>query len=66
MVNGLTPWGNHQILPLGPLREPLKALGRADVVVIHHANLVPTTDFFIVCRCFLNYVSFKILLFLML
>ncbi|XP_011048307.1 PREDICTED: probable tetraacyldisaccharide 4'-kinase, mitochondrial isoform X1 [Populus euphratica] len=40
MVNGLTPWGNHQILPLGPLREPLKALGKADVVVIHHANLV--------------------------
>ncbi|KAJ6776449.1 TETRAACYLDISACCHARIDE 4'-KINASE [Salix koriyanagi] len=40
MVNGLTPWGNHQILPRGPLREPLKALGRADVVVVHHANLV--------------------------
>ncbi|CAK7338379.1 unnamed protein product [Dovyalis caffra] len=40
MVNGLTPWGNHQILPLGPLREPLKALGRADVAVVHHANLV--------------------------
>ncbi|XP_034932776.1 probable tetraacyldisaccharide 4'-kinase, mitochondrial isoform X2 [Populus alba] len=42
MVNGLTPWGNHQILPLGPLREPLTALGRADVVVIHHANLMGT------------------------
>lgn len=34
------PWGNSQLLPLGPLREPLTALRRADVVVIHHADLV--------------------------
>ncbi|KAJ1441350.1 Tetraacyldisaccharide 4-kinase [Sesbania bispinosa] len=40
MVNGLTLWGNCQLLPLGPLREPLTALRRADVVVIHHADLV--------------------------
>ncbi|GLT76011.1 hypothetical protein SLA2020_476970 [Shorea laevis] len=40
MVNGLMPWGNLQLLPLGPLREPLMALGRADVAVIHHADLV--------------------------
>lgn len=40
MVNGMMPWGNYQLLPLGPLREPLTALGRADVVVIHHADLV--------------------------
>ncbi|KAK7287538.1 hypothetical protein RIF29_00819 [Crotalaria pallida] len=40
MVNGLTLWGNLQLLPLGPLREPLTALKRADVVVIHHADLV--------------------------
>ncbi|KAK7316774.1 hypothetical protein RJT34_00485 [Clitoria ternatea] len=40
MVNGLTLWGNCQLLPLGPLREPLNALRRADVVVIHHADLV--------------------------
>ncbi|KAL5077482.1 hypothetical protein RYX36_016466 [Vicia faba] len=40
MVNGLTLWGNGQLLPLGPLREPLTALKRADVVVIHHADLV--------------------------
>ncbi|KAG5255142.1 tetraacyldisaccharide 4'-kinase family protein [Salix suchowensis] len=46
MVNGLTPWGNHQILPRGPLREPLKALGRADVVVVHHANLNVPLHFF--------------------
>ncbi|XP_057724164.1 probable tetraacyldisaccharide 4'-kinase, mitochondrial [Arachis stenosperma] len=40
MVNGLTLWGNLQLLPLGPLREPLTALKRADAVVIHHADLV--------------------------
>ncbi|XP_056163990.1 probable tetraacyldisaccharide 4'-kinase, mitochondrial isoform X2 [Syzygium oleosum] len=41
MVNGLCPWGNHQLLPLGPLREPLTALGRANIAVIHNADLVP-------------------------
>ena len=67
MVNGLTPWGNHQILPLGPLREPLKALRRADVVVVHHANLVLNSDFFRSLSAFLKfYVTFKILHFLML
>ncbi|MED6224635.1 hypothetical protein PIB30_086050 [Stylosanthes scabra] len=40
MVNGLTLWGNLHLLPLGPLREPLTALKRADIVVIHHADLV--------------------------
>lgn len=40
MVNGLMRWGNHQLLPLGPLREPLMALKRADVAVVHHADLV--------------------------
>ncbi|KDP39147.1 hypothetical protein JCGZ_00904 [Jatropha curcas] len=40
MVNGLSPWGNCQLIPLGPLREPLTALRRADVAVVHHANLV--------------------------
>ncbi|XP_054790531.1 probable tetraacyldisaccharide 4'-kinase, mitochondrial isoform X1 [Prosopis cineraria] len=40
MVNGLTLWGNLQLMPLGPLREPLTALRRADVVVVHHADLV--------------------------
>ncbi|XP_015899675.2 probable tetraacyldisaccharide 4'-kinase, mitochondrial isoform X2 [Ziziphus jujuba] len=41
MVNGLMLWGNSQLLPLGPLREPLNALERADVVVLHHADLIP-------------------------
>ncbi|KAI3466261.1 hypothetical protein Pfo_022924 [Paulownia fortunei] len=44
MVNALMPWGNHQLLPLGPLREPLTALSRADILVIHHADLVQEKD----------------------
>lgn len=40
MVNGMNPWGNQQLVPLGPLREPLAALRRADIVVVHHADLV--------------------------
>ncbi|KAK9155686.1 hypothetical protein Sjap_003166 [Stephania japonica] len=40
MINGVTLWGNNQLIPLGPLREPLSALARADVAVIHHADLV--------------------------
>ncbi|XP_009763525.1 probable tetraacyldisaccharide 4'-kinase, mitochondrial [Nicotiana sylvestris] len=44
MVNAMVPWGNHQLIPLGPLREPLTALARGDIVVIHHANLVSEKD----------------------
>jgi tetraacyldisaccharide 4'-kinase len=33
MVRARSPWGNGQMLPGGPLREPLTALGRADLVV---------------------------------
>ncbi|XP_077210999.1 tetraacyldisaccharide 4'-kinase family protein isoform X2 [Tasmannia lanceolata] len=40
MVNGMVPWGNNRLFPRGPLREPLTALGRADIAVIHHADLV--------------------------
>lgn len=39
MVNGLTPWGNTHFIPRGPMREPLSALTRADIVVIHNADL---------------------------
>jgi tetraacyldisaccharide-1-P 4'-kinase len=53
MVNGLTPWGNTHFVPRGPMREPLSALTRADIVVIHHADLVCFTpcdsDFHILC-----------------
>ncbi|XP_042058043.1 probable tetraacyldisaccharide 4'-kinase, mitochondrial [Salvia splendens] len=44
MVNAFMPWGNHRLLPLGPLREPLTALCRANILVIHHADLVKEKD----------------------
>ncbi|KVI02306.1 Tetraacyldisaccharide 4'-kinase [Cynara cardunculus var. scolymus] len=40
MVNALSPWGNLQLLPFGPLREPLTSFSRADAAVIHHADMV--------------------------
>ncbi|KAI5060153.1 hypothetical protein GOP47_0024573 [Adiantum capillus-veneris] len=43
MVNAVSEFGNGSLVPRGPLREPLEALCRADIVVIHHANLVPLT-----------------------
>lgn len=33
MVRARRPWGNGRLLPGGPLREPLTALARADLVV---------------------------------
>ncbi|CAH8386673.1 unnamed protein product [Eruca vesicaria subsp. sativa] len=40
MLNGMNPWGNGNLVPLGPLREPLAAFERADVAVIHHMDLI--------------------------
>ncbi|EOA30738.1 hypothetical protein CARUB_v10013878mg [Capsella rubella] len=40
MLNGIDPWGNGHLVPLGPLREPLVALERADIVVVHHVDLI--------------------------
>ena len=40
VVNGRAPWGNQRLFPRGMLREPLSALGRADLVVVTN----PTTD----------------------
>ncbi len=34
VVNGIDPWGNGQLLPAGPLREPLTSLREADIIII--------------------------------
>ncbi|MCO5560966.1 hypothetical protein L7F22_014586 [Adiantum nelumboides] len=40
MINAVSPFGNGSLVPCGPLREPLQALCRTDIAVIHHANLI--------------------------
>lgn len=34
VIDGLNPFGNHKLLPLGRLREPLQELKRADIFLI--------------------------------
>lgn len=34
LLNGADPFGNGRLLPAGPLREPLEALGRAGVLLL--------------------------------
>jgi tetraacyldisaccharide 4'-kinase len=34
LIDGTNPFGNRKLLPLGPLREPLSAIGRADIIAI--------------------------------
>ena len=38
LVDGLDPFGNRKMLPLGPLREPVGELKRADLLVITKAR----------------------------
>jgi tetraacyldisaccharide 4'-kinase len=38
------PWGNGRLFPAGPLREPLRALGRADLIVASGAGPGGATD----------------------
>ncbi len=38
MVRARAPWGNGQLLPAGPLREPLAALARAHLIVAADAR----------------------------
>ena len=34
LINGMNPFGNGKLFPFGPLREPLSAMKRADLIVI--------------------------------
>lgn len=38
LLDGRDPWGNGKMLPLGPLREPLSATGRADAIVLTRSD----------------------------
>ncbi|MBV8569849.1 MAG: tetraacyldisaccharide 4'-kinase [Acidobacteriaceae bacterium] len=38
LIDGLDPFGQEDVVPLGRLREPLSALGRADVLVVTRAE----------------------------
>jgi tetraacyldisaccharide 4'-kinase len=38
MARARVPWGNGRLLPGGPLREPLTALARADLIVVTGAD----------------------------
>jgi tetraacyldisaccharide 4'-kinase len=40
LIDGTNPFGNKRLLPIGPLREPLRAIGRADIVVITKTNML--------------------------
>jgi tetraacyldisaccharide 4'-kinase len=34
LLDSTNPFGNRRLLPLGPLREPLSGMGKADIIVI--------------------------------
>lgn len=38
LVSGTDPFGNGRLLPAGPLREPLTAMGRADAVIVTRSD----------------------------
>src|SRR4030066_541814 len=40
LIDGTNPFGNKRLLPVGPLREPLRAIGRADIVVITKTDML--------------------------
>jgi tetraacyldisaccharide 4'-kinase len=44
MVRARRPWGNGHLLPRGPLREPLSALARADLIVATGAGAEEGAD----------------------
>lgn len=38
LISGLNPFGNRRLFPFGPLREPVKEIMRADIIVITMAD----------------------------
>jgi tetraacyldisaccharide 4'-kinase len=44
IVDATNPFGNRRVLPSGILREPLKNLKRADLIVISRANLIEDAE----------------------
>jgi 3-deoxy-D-manno-octulosonic-acid transferase len=38
LIDGLSPFGNRRMLPMGPMREPLNELKRADIFVVTKAK----------------------------
>lgn len=45
VINGLNPFGNYRLVPLGILREPLSSLRRADILVINKADLAENLNY---------------------
>jgi tetraacyldisaccharide-1-P 4'-kinase len=41
LVDASRPWGNGRTLPAGPMREPVDAAARADVIVVTRADAHP-------------------------
>ncbi len=55
LVDAMNPFGNGCLLPRGILREPLRALSRADAIIITKSNLVSDEELCMVsdtCRQF--------------
>ncbi|HXD30718.1 MAG TPA: tetraacyldisaccharide 4'-kinase [Pyrinomonadaceae bacterium] len=44
VVDASNPWGNGRMLPLGPLREPISGLSRADCVVLTRTDQAENLD----------------------
>jgi tetraacyldisaccharide 4'-kinase len=43
-IDATNPWGNKHVLPTGTLREPVKALGRADCIVLTRTDQSTEAD----------------------
>lgn len=53
LIDGLDPFGQNELVPLGRLREPLEALGRADAFVVTRAEIDPR--YAAICDCLRQY-----------